>query len=128
MERKISQILAWVSNIIFPYRNDNEARIDLLATILPLIYSGSSFLLDVVYSATASYDCDRNGNSNTFSDLDKAKASCSADADCMAVYDSCGHGTEFRHCSAPLSFDYSRCGSILYHPGGKLNISLYFYI
>ena len=78
-----------------------------------------SFFLDVVYSARASTYCDRNGNINTFSDLDAAKASCSADDDCVGLFDSCGDGTKFKHCSTPLSTIASSCGSILYQPSGK---------
>ena len=74
------------------------------------------FLLDVVYSKKTSTHCDRNGNNNTFSDLDVAKISCSADEYCVGLYDDCGFRVNFRHCTAPLSIKDSSCGSILYQP------------
>ena len=97
----------------------------ILGPNLYLIYRCTSFFLfapDVTYSATTHKYCNRNGNINTFSNLDAAKASCSADAECVGLFDDCGRGIDFRHCNSPLTIvveGVDGCGSILYQPIGK---------
>ena len=81
------------------------------------LYLTSLFVLDDVYSATTNTMCYTNGNSDTFSDLKAAKISCSADADCVGLFDSCGRGTQYLLCNAPLSISVAGCGSILYQQG-----------
>ena len=84
-----------------------------------------SFLLLLdVYSETVQEYCDKNGNNRSFSELDTAKASCLTDGNCIGLYDECGRGSSFFHCSAPMAVRPSSCGSILYQQIGTQIISL----
>ena len=71
------------------------------------------------YSETTNKFCKRNWNSNSFPELVAAKANCSADDDCIGLYDYCGKGESFRLCNAPLSLVSSSCGSVVYQDTGK---------
>ena len=114
---KISTFLNDLVNVVLPGIIRILLFPDVLEPTLYLTYRSPLFSLE--YFETKNTYCYRNGNSNSFSDLDVAKVSCSADDDCVGLYDNCGSGREFRHCTAPLTINNSSCGSILYQPRGK---------
>ena len=93
-------------------------------SILPSFLSNfslnsSTLILVDDYSITKNKWCYTNGNSNKFSSLDAAKASCSSDGKCVGFYDICGNGTVFHLCNEPVNAEASDCGSILYQRIGK---------
>ena len=71
------------------------------------------------YSETTNKYCKRNGNSNSFPELVAAKANCSADNECIGLFDNCGKGESFRLCNAPLSLVPTSCGSVVYQDTSK---------
>ena len=77
-------------------------------------------LLDVSYLEKSKTFCERNGNSDSVSDIDLAKEGCSADDNCVGFQDSCGSST-FLPCNAPLSIGESdsSCGTTFYQRIGK---------
>ena len=97
----------------------------LLACLPTFCVKCHSFLLLLdVYSETVQEYCDKNGNNRSFSELDTAKASCLTDGNCIGLYDECGRGSSFFHCSAPMAVRPSSCGSILYQQIGTQIMSI----
>ena len=88
------------------------------------VKSHSFLLLLDVYSETVQEYCDKNGNNRSFSEFDTAKASCLTDGNCIGLYDECGRGSLFFHCSGPMAVRPSSCGSILYQQIGTQIISI----
>ena len=52
--------------------------------------------------------------------FDDAKVRCSADDNCVGFMDSCGEGTRFSLCGAPLiTGEYTVCRTAVYSKSGK---------
>ena len=101
----------------YTIKYSNSASLSVLPSFLSNFLS--TLILVDKYSITKNKWCYTNGNSNQFSSLDAAKASCSSNGKCVGLYDICGNGTVFHLCNEPINAETSDCGSILYQRIGK---------
>ena len=49
-----------------------------------------------------------------WTNIDDAKIQCFRKEDCIAIFDLCGEGKDFKYCGESSTEKYSGCGSILF--------------
>ena len=83
------------------------------------------FVLDSYYVERQDQYCMKNGNTDSFSELDAAKSSCLTNDNCVGLFGYGGEGNRFTLCNKPLIVQISTTGYIFYQKQSKGKIINY---